>query len=111
MPGRPLAASVQADTPAASRELPSAALGDRGGGPYLTDPRDENGRRLQESVFLVDLKLADDELKHVGERAWVRFDHGYAPLATQLYRRIAQVFLKQFSGAPPMMPASPSTSR
>lgn len=111
MPGRALAATVQADTPAASRELPSAALGDRGGGPFLTDTRDETGRRLQEAVFLVDLKLLEGDLKHVGERAWVRFDHGFAPLATQMYRRVAQVFIKQFSGAPPATPSSQALSR
>jgi putative peptide zinc metalloprotease protein len=107
MPGRTLAAIVQADTPAASRELPSAALGDHGGGTYLTDPSDEHGRRLQEAVFMLDLKLVDTELKHIGARAWVRFDHGYAPLATQLYRRLAQVFIRQFSGAPPIVEARP----
>lgn len=106
-PGLAHSARVQADTPAASRELPSAALGDRGGGPYLTDPKDEQGRRLQEAVFLVDLKLQETALDHIGERAWVRFDHGYAPLAEQLYRRLAQVFLKHFSAPPPALPAPP----
>jgi len=82
--------------PAASRQLPSAALGDRGGGPFATDPADGAGARSLEPVFLYDVFVNGRLLDRVGGRAWVRFDHGFEPLAFQLYRRAAQLFLKQF---------------
>ena len=88
-------ARVRIDTPAATHSLPSPALGDRGGGPFLTDPTDQAGTRLLEPVFMVDLNSAEALPQHIGERAWVRFEHGYTPLAAQLYRRAEQLFLKQ----------------
>jgi putative peptide zinc metalloprotease protein len=47
-------------------------------------------------VFLFDLTLPERTLARVGGRAWVRFDHGSEPLATQAYRRAAQLFLQHF---------------
>lgn len=95
-PGVLLPASLTQDEPAASQLLPSPALGDRGGGGYATDPTDAEGRRSLEPVFLVDLTLPGATLARVGGRAWVRFDHGSAPLAFQVYRRATQLFLKHF---------------
>ena len=63
------------------------ALGDRAGGPYVTDPADKDGTRSLDPVFLFDLTLPGSALERVGQRAWVRFDHGSQPLAVQLYRR------------------------
>lgn len=95
-PGMALAASLSQDEPAASHQLPSPALGDRGDGPYATDPADPDGRRSFEPVFLVDLSLPDAALTRVGGRAWVRFDHGSEPLAMQVFRHASQLFLKHF---------------
>ena len=92
-----LPATVTQDVPAATRLLPSSALGDRAGGPYVTDPADSEGMRSLEPVFLFDLTLVGRTLESVGGRAWVRFDHGFEPLAVQLYRRTAQLFLKHFN--------------
>lgn len=94
-----LAASVTQDVPAATRQLPTAALGDRAGGPYVTDPADRDGQRSVDPVFLFDLTLPGSALERVGQRAWVRFDHGAESLAAQLYRRALQVFLKHFNPA------------
>ena len=91
VPGR-LASAV----PAATRQLPSAALGEAGGGPFAVDATDSERTRSLEPVFLYDVLLNDRRLERVGERAWVRFDHGFEPLAFQLYRRASQLFLKQF---------------
>ena len=91
-----LAASLTQDEPAASHLLPSAALGDRGGGPYATDPGDPDGVRSIAPVFLLDLTLQGATLERVGGRAWVRFDHGLEPLASQAFRRASQLFLKHF---------------
>jgi putative peptide zinc metalloprotease protein len=88
------AASIMNQTPASTRELPSAALGDKGGGTFVTDPNDEHGLQLQLPVFVVDVQLNDEPLKRIGGRAWILFDHGSQPLAFQWARSIRQVFLK-----------------
>lgn len=94
--GRTLAAELVRDVPAAGFELPAAALGSRGGGPYPTDPADERGLRSLEPVVLIDLFLPARALERVGGRAWVLFDHGAQPLAVQAYRRLRQLFLQHF---------------
>jgi putative peptide zinc metalloprotease protein len=97
--GTTLPARLGPDIPAATRQLPSAALGERGGGPFAIDAADADGLRSLEPVFLYEVFLANRTLARVGGRAWVRFDHGAEPLAFQLYRRASQLFLKQFDPA------------
>ena len=97
--GEPVAARLGAAIPAATRQLPSAALGERGGGPFPLDTSDGDGLRSIEPVFLYDVFLTQRMLERVGGRAWVRFNHGYEPLAFQWYRRASQLFLKQFDPA------------
>ena len=92
-----IAASLRPSAQAATRRLPSPALGDRSGGPYPTDTADKEGVMLLEPVFLFDLSLPGKELDRVGQRAWVRFDHGFQPLALQAYRRLSQLFHKHFN--------------
>ena len=91
-----LAATLATDMPAATHQLPSAALADRGGGPLPTDPAEKDGLHSLQPVFLIDLSLPDRPLQRVGGRAWVRFEHGSAPLAAQAWRRAGQLFLKYF---------------
>jgi putative peptide zinc metalloprotease protein len=95
----PMRAELVRDNPAATHDLPSAALGDRGGGPHATDPADTEGLRTQEPIVIVDLKLPEQKLERVGSRAWVRFDHGAQPLAMRWYRQVRQVLLHQFNPA------------
>ena len=95
--GERVVAEMVRDIPAATHQLPSAALGDRGGGPYVTDPADKDALRTLEPVVLIDLKLPEKILQRVGGRAWVRFDHGAEPLAGQFYRRMRQLFLQHFN--------------
>ncbi|HEX3864857.1 MAG TPA: PqqD family peptide modification chaperone [Stellaceae bacterium] len=91
----PMLAHVTRETPAAQRELPSAALGMRSGGEILADPNDPSGRSAFEQVFLIDVSpLAGPPLAGIGERAFVRFEHEPEPLAGRLFRRVRQVFLK-----------------
>ena len=90
-----MTAQLLRETPAATSKLPSAALGDRGGGPLQTDPADETGLQVLEPVILVELALPASSLQRVGSRAWVRFDHGAEPLADRWTRRLRQVFLKK----------------
>ncbi len=96
-PAEILAGSLVRDLPAATRELPSIALGERGGGPFVTDPTDENGVRVVEPVVLFDLAIPGKTLERAGGRAWIKFEHSAKPLASQWYRRVRQVFLQRFN--------------
>ena len=91
-------ASVIREMPGGVDELPSPALGRNGGGPIPVDPKDSNGQKTLERVFVFDLKLPPGaEPKAFGERVHVRFDHGGEPLASQAYRRVRQLFLTRFN--------------
>jgi putative peptide zinc metalloprotease protein len=92
-------AELVRDIPAATYDLPSAALGDRGGGVLVTDPADKDGLRTREPVVVLDVKLPGTDLQRVGGRAWVRFDHGAQPLASRWYRQLRQVLLQHFNPA------------
>jgi putative peptide zinc metalloprotease protein len=93
----PTPAHLERDAPAAAQELPSAALGERGGGRHVTDPADKEGTRTLEPVFLFDVALEGEVMQSLGQRAWVRFDLGAEPLAAQWYRRLRQLLLKHFN--------------
>jgi len=97
LPGPSLQGRLTTDVPGATNQLPTAALGDRSGGPFVTDPADKDGLKTLEPVFLLDLRLTSKMLERVGGRAWLRFDHGARPLAFQWQRRMQQLFLKQFN--------------
>ncbi len=94
-----LSANMSLDTPAVTRTLPSAALGDHGGGIYATDPADRDGLTALEPLVLIDLNLPSTALERVGARANVRFDHTNEPIATQVYRHLRQLFLRYFNPA------------
>jgi putative peptide zinc metalloprotease protein len=92
----PITASIHRFVPAAVERLPSPVLGPLGGGPFAVDPEDANGVRTVESVFEIELVLPV-MVSRLGERVYVRFDHGSEPLAWQWYRRFRQLFLKRFN--------------
>ncbi|MEV8466145.1 peptidase M50 [Fluviibacterium sp. DFM31] len=81
-----------------SRELPARALSPDGGGTLAVDPTDPEGKRLLIPAFQMDLVAEGEAVPpRVGERVWVRFDHGSEPIAPRLYRAVRQLFLSQFS--------------
>jgi putative peptide zinc metalloprotease protein len=96
-PDHILVGKLTGEVPAATVYLPTPALGDRGGGPIVTDPSDKEGIKTLEPMFLYELLLNTKTLERVGGRATVRFDHGSRPLAFQVQRRLQQLFLKQFN--------------
>jgi putative peptide zinc metalloprotease protein len=92
---RALPASVVRIVPAATRQLPSAALGTAGGGPFPVDPAEEDGLHALEPVFVMDLALAPGEaVPEIGGRAHVRFDHVAEPVARQGWRALRRLFLR-----------------
>ena len=95
---RPVAATLRRIVPAASDQLPSRALGSEGGGLIAVDPRDANGAKAVLSVFQIELDLPlVSGLVNAGGRAYVRFDHGRAPLASQWYEEVRRLFLSRFN--------------
>jgi putative peptide zinc metalloprotease protein len=92
------AAAVIREMPGGVDELPTAALGPQGGGSIAVDPKDPNGLKTLERVFVFDLQLpAAADATAFGERVHVRFNHGGEPLAAQGYRRVRQLFLSRFN--------------
>ena len=91
-------ATLMREVPQATVKLPAAALGSAGGGPILTDPSDPDGLKVLEEVFVFDLALPDSLADApFGTRVFVRFDHGAEPAGLQLWRRLRQLFLRQFN--------------
>jgi putative peptide zinc metalloprotease protein len=84
-------------SPAATSDLPSSALSLAGGGGFATDPRAANAETAFASLFRFDLELGAETAgaPRLGGRAYVRFDHGVAPLASQWYLRLRQLLLER----------------
>lgn len=91
------AARLRSETPAATRQLPSAALGDRQGGPVAVDPADKDGVRSQAPVFLLDVQVPGVSAERIGGRAWVKLELPREPIALQALRIVRQLLVRQFS--------------
>ena len=92
-------ATLQPGAAGAVMRLPSAALGDAGGGRIVTDPADTTHLRTAEAIVLADVSLPGHAALRTGGRAWVRFDHGSSPLAMQAARSVQQLVLRHFNPA------------
>lgn len=91
-------ATIKRIVPGATEALPASALGSAGGGQIATDPTDQRGLTAVQKVFQVDVELPSrSDLINLGGRAYVRFDHGWTPLAVQWYFEIRQLFLSRFN--------------
>jgi putative peptide zinc metalloprotease protein len=91
-------AVVRRIVPGASEKLPTRALGTAGGGEVALNPSDGQGMTAVQRVFQIDLELSSQsKLINLGGRSYVRFDHGWAPLGVQWYRKIRQLFLSRFN--------------
>jgi putative peptide zinc metalloprotease protein len=91
-----LVSEVEREIPAATFRLPSKALAQDGGGRIKTDPFDEDGVKTKDQYFQFEVALPDSIRNlHIGQRVYVRFDHGYEPMAWQWYRSFEQLFLDQ----------------
>ncbi|NML24400.1 PqqD family peptide modification chaperone [Zoogloea dura] len=96
-PGEAWPARLLRAVPAATETLPDAALADFAGGPFATDPADRDHLRTPRPVFVFDLQVDGQLRETAGGRVWVRFDHGWTPLAIQWGRQLKQVFLRHFN--------------
>lgn len=94
---RPFEAELLRAVPGGTSELPTAALGTAGGGIFPVDPRDPRGVRTLNRVFEFEVTLpARTPAQFLGNRVYVRFDHGFEPLGWQLYRALRQLLLSRF---------------
>jgi len=96
-PERAVIGNITMVTPAVTRTLPSAAMGNLGGGIYVTDPSDKEGLTAIEPLVLIDINLPETELNRVGGRVNVRFNLGSEPIGMQMKRRLYQLFLLYFN--------------
>jgi putative peptide zinc metalloprotease protein len=88
-----LTVDILREVPAGITHLPSRALGTAGGGDIAVE-RDESGTTAAEEVFQFMLSLPPDlNIAGIGERVYIRFDHGPEPLAKQWSRHARQLLL------------------
>lgn len=89
--------AVAREVPAAQQDIPSLALTTQGGGTIAVDASNPQKPVALQSIFIFDVQLAGGlPLDVLGERVYVRFDHGHEVLAWRLLRGLRQVFLSQF---------------
>lgn len=95
--GESIPARLLREVPAASDRLPSTALGTQGGGSVIVDPGDQHGVKALEKVFQIELAIPQiaRDVKF-GGRVYVRFDHGWEPVAYRWVRGVRQLFLSKF---------------
>jgi putative peptide zinc metalloprotease protein len=90
--------TIKRIVPSATDQLPSPALSTQGGGTVALDPSDKEGRKAVQKYFLVDIDIPTRAGHlNVGGRVYVRFHHGWEPIAFQWYRRARQMFLSRFN--------------
>ncbi|MBK7238329.1 MAG: hypothetical protein IPI02_23075 [Sterolibacteriaceae bacterium] len=92
-------AKLLRDGAGAVAQLPSAALSQRHGGPVPTDPQDKDDLKPVRPVVMLDVQLlaGSGVAARLGERAWARFDAGYAPIAWQLAGSLRRELLRRFN--------------
>lgn len=94
-PEQSLIGEIVNEVPGGTYSLPSAILGTGGGGAIMIDGSNESLTQSTERVFLVDIALPEEnQLSHYGERAYVVFRHPALPIATQVYLRLKQLFIR-----------------
>ena len=91
-------ANIHHEVPAATDQLPSAALSTQFGGPFPVDPADENYLRTLQKVFQYELVPASYLPANViGTRVKVRFMHGNEPVGFRVFRLFRQLLLRKFN--------------
>ncbi len=96
--GKLFPAIIKREVPGVLEYLPSTALSNAGGGRIAIDPSDHEGLRPIEKQFQFDVEpVGTVDNVYIGGRVYVRFDHGFEPLAFQWYRSLRQLFLRRFN--------------
>ncbi|HZP92258.1 MAG TPA: HlyD family efflux transporter periplasmic adaptor subunit [Burkholderiales bacterium] len=90
-------AVIRREVPAGSNRLPNMALSSAVGGKVAIDPRERNEPKALQKWFEFELALPEMPVGPIGERVYVRFEHGSEPIAWRLHRSIRQLFMKRFT--------------
>ena len=70
------------------------------GGNIHTDPFDSNGVKTKDQYFQFDIAMPENiKLSHVGQRVYVKINHGNESLALQMYRSFEELFLNELGKA------------
>lgn len=86
--------SLVREVPAGLEHLPSRTLSVEGGGTNIVDPREKSGTKTFSRTFQFDVQLPLDwSAVSVGDRVYLRFEHGYEPLVRRWWRSLRQLFL------------------
>jgi len=97
-PNQVIPATITRWAPEATNQLPSEALATVNGGKIAVDAAAQEQTKTLEKVFHIDLQFTPvNPMNHIGQRVYVRFDHGTEPIAEQWMRSIRQVFLRHFN--------------
>jgi len=95
--GKDIPAEILREVPSASKDLPSLALSVEGGGPIVLDPRQGERPQSFRTLFQFDLALKGSPVLRVGQRVFVRFEHGAEPLAWRWCRSLRRLLLSRFN--------------
>ena len=91
-------ASVRREVPAATDKIPTLAITSIGGGPAAVNPGgDPRDPKTLSTWFQFELNLPAAPTAVLGEHVYVRFEHGWEPLAWRIYRSVRQLFMKRFT--------------
>ncbi|MCG2593808.1 PspA/IM30 family protein [Ramlibacter sp. XY19] len=91
-----MAATLARSVPKAAHELPSAALGQAGGGRLLVDPRDEHQVTALDNLFEFEAALpAGVQLTQLGMRAYVSLEHSPEAIGWRWWRAGRRAFLSR----------------
>lgn len=95
----PVEATLQRDAMGATMQLPHPALSQALGGDIITDPKDQQHLTTLRPVVVLDVQLNQplDHVARLGERAWVRLDHGWSSVAWRAWRWTRQRLLQDVS--------------
>jgi len=91
-----LEAVMKRQVPQATTRVPNPALSTQAGGVVAMDPRESQTPTALQGWFEIELELPATRTYTVGERVYVRFEHGWEPVGFRLYRSVRQLFMKRF---------------
>jgi putative peptide zinc metalloprotease protein len=91
-------ARIVREVPTLGQRIASRALTMEGGGRFAVDPERGPEPHTLEPILQFDV-APETPLREaeIGMRVHVRIDHGDEPIATRVYRRVRQVFLRRFN--------------
>jgi len=89
-----VSAKLLRETPAVTRQLPSAALSQFGGGTIVTDPFDNENLTSLKNLFELELVIPrGTKVAGLGQRALIRLEHPAEALLFRLWRATRSVWL------------------